>query len=417
MKRNKKQTSLKENRGINLKSSKNIIVVGIGFVVIAVFLYFLFFNNSIKFSPNCSTIEFCGDGKDNNCNGLIDCADSSCNSKMGGYILNVIGGKTMRVPLVCCNGNKTDMLFDSNNCGTCGNSCDFMSCRMGKCSGMLILPPKGELSLVDGLNVPIDSQYDLMFKYYVNKTGNSSISFESRDLDEHNQSQGIFKGAGYLELNNPLNLGVNHTFVFYRKSDIASRFGQGFFGGEKGKFEGIGQVYIEDYALGIGVYAYNFSKISSFTPLYSLWLNDGVWHEYVITNLNGRVTAWVDGNKRWIGTLSLASNVVFPLRYVGKSYCSGCSAFDYSLGTELYSFSDLRDVRVYNRTLNDSIIKTNLSEVAGSADLRYLFDSEDSQSLVKNNGVLGSAYDAVPRVNESLASSVSGAWVWSFNMN
>jgi alpha-tubulin suppressor-like RCC1 family protein len=55
----------------------------------------------------------CGDGKDNDCDGLVDCADPDCNRKKCG------SAGTDR----CCGGHCTDTTFDENNCGGCGIRC------------------------------------------------------------------------------------------------------------------------------------------------------------------------------------------------------------------------------------------------------------------------------------------------------
>jgi hypothetical protein len=67
----------------------------------------------------------CGDGLDNDCDGLIDCADPDCNTKS-------CGTAQMR----CCGTSCKDTTTDTANCGGCGIACqdpDGTGTRVKKC--------------------------------------------------------------------------------------------------------------------------------------------------------------------------------------------------------------------------------------------------------------------------------------------
>jgi len=76
---------------------------------------------------NPDAIEMCQDGIDNNCNQLVDCADSDCQ----GYIVTKEGSSIpgseftppRREVAMCCSGKQVNFTSDNNNCGFCGNVC------------------------------------------------------------------------------------------------------------------------------------------------------------------------------------------------------------------------------------------------------------------------------------------------------
>ena len=65
--------------------------------------------------------EICTDGKDNNCDGKIDMADSQCSCGSG-----CPSGQA------CCNGGCADTLLSNTNCGGCGKPCA-TACWQGSC--------------------------------------------------------------------------------------------------------------------------------------------------------------------------------------------------------------------------------------------------------------------------------------------
>ena len=77
--------------------------------------------------------EICNDGVDNDCNGLIDCADPACLHQ------GCTPGTLMRTSVCCFQGpNSTaciPLTRDAQNCGGCGLACGAgQGCNGGKCS-------------------------------------------------------------------------------------------------------------------------------------------------------------------------------------------------------------------------------------------------------------------------------------------
>ena len=72
--------------------------------------------------PGGATTETsCSDGVDNNCDGVVDCADNKCEHAQCGSVT------TSR----CCNGTCVDTASDPNNCQACGTKCaSGKSCRL-----------------------------------------------------------------------------------------------------------------------------------------------------------------------------------------------------------------------------------------------------------------------------------------------
>ena len=72
--------------------------------------------------PSGATTETsCSDGADNNCDGVVDCADAKCEHAQCGSVT------TSR----CCNGACVDTGSDENNCQACGTKCaSGHSCRL-----------------------------------------------------------------------------------------------------------------------------------------------------------------------------------------------------------------------------------------------------------------------------------------------
>src|SRR6478609_3154610 len=63
----------------------------------------------------------CSDGVDNNCDGVVDCADKTCDHVQCGSVA------TSR----CCSGSCVDTGSDANNCQACGTKCaSGKSCRL-----------------------------------------------------------------------------------------------------------------------------------------------------------------------------------------------------------------------------------------------------------------------------------------------
>lgn len=136
--------------------------------------------------------EICFDGKDNNCNGIMDCSENSCAGMPGAKTVSGI----IDTNQLCCNRNLVNIAVSQNNCGACGISCSAsQSCVAGICVNPNVIeeeeviqpdePAEEGLTVESNpiINTPIRNSLNDFFRKNFGNPESGSVLYVSIDLE------------------------------------------------------------------------------------------------------------------------------------------------------------------------------------------------------------------------------------------